>query len=383
MSEISLKEFQKQFKHPFELAEDNIALREMAENYNETGHGIIPLEDINQAIKLVTKPIVSEKTDPYKDCHIEYNPKIQAPQTGFVNWNQLYLWPLFQRDVSPNHIRKIWKDFDMTSVITPCAIRLTMNGKEFYFVWDGHHTLQTCRFNGYETFKIDYIDVDQIPDEKIIKDGMDPNDRIGYAIWLAGTNMIRINAKNKRALHQYDEFMIKVETKDPDAIRMNNILKKYGVVPVKKHGKAKTLTQIKLAEKAYDLDKDDTNLGGKHLDRALKFHTNTWPKSPMILEMWQPMAYIFKMLEEENNQVPETFELQLGQIIKAKYGDPNTCQLKIKASCQNVLDGNTPTKGHGIKPKTHLNYMISGLINLYNQNNGDIKTIVAPFRWPV
>ena len=56
----------------------------------------------------------------------------------------------------------------MTSVITPCAIRLTLNGKEFYFVWDGHHTLQTCRFNGYETFMINYTDVDQIPDEKIL-----------------------------------------------------------------------------------------------------------------------------------------------------------------------------------------------------------------------
>lgn len=381
---MEINEYLKKFEKPFEIEADNIAIREMAENYNESGHKIIPLEDIHQAIKLVIKPVVSEMIDPYKDSKIEVASNTLASHTGFVKWNQLYLWPLFQRDVSPNHIRKIWKDFDPSAVITPCAIKLTIGGKEFYFVWDGHHTLQTCRFNGYETFKIDYIDIDQIPDEKIQKDGMDPKDKIGYAIWLAGTNMIRINARNKKALHQYDEFMIKVETKDPDAIRMNNILKKNDFVPVKKDNKkAKTLPQIKMAEKCYYLDKDDNNLGGQYLDRALKFHSDLAPKSPAILEMFQAPAHILKMLEEEGQEIPDSFWDELIKIIKAKYGDPQTCQLKIKASCDNVLDGNTEAKGHGNKPKTHLAMVISGLINLYNQNGGEIKTIVAPYRWQV
>ena len=197
-----IKEYQQNFKYKFDMDSKAIDLREMMKNYDV---GIIPLEDIHKAIKVVYDP-GKPKTpvDPYKGASITHNSHIVASQTNFVEWKDLYLWPLFQRDVSPNHIKKIYQDFDPTAVITPCVVKFTVKDKPYYCVWDGHHTLQDCRFAGYTTFKIDYIDIDDITDDKIKADGWDPADRLGYGIWLAGSNMIRINSKNKRPLHAYD-----------------------------------------------------------------------------------------------------------------------------------------------------------------------------------
>ena len=92
-----------------------------------------------------------------------------ATHFAYVKWEDLYLWPLFQRDVAPSHVRKILGDFEPTAVITACAIKMTIDGKVHYILWDGHHTVQTCRLKGYSVFPISYVDIDQVSQETIDK----------------------------------------------------------------------------------------------------------------------------------------------------------------------------------------------------------------------
>ena len=225
----TIKHYQSKLQHKFDMDGKAIDLREMCKNFPRVHnrHGFIPLEEISQAITLVNngyQPTSHNLYDPYEQSIIANDFTVVASHTEFVEWEQLYLWPLFQRDVSPNHVKKISLDFHPTAVITPCVIKLSINGKPYYFIWDGHHTLQVCRLHGYTKFKIDVIDVDQIPTEDIVAQGFDPHDRIGFGVWMAGNNMVRINSRNKRPLHAYDEFMIKLETNDQDTVSIWNEL---------------------------------------------------------------------------------------------------------------------------------------------------------------
>ena len=192
------------------MKDDAIDTRTMAENYH---NGIIPLEDIAGAISIALGP--NKKPIPTPD---PYDPAIGIVKFGYVQWSSMYLWPRFQRDVAPNHLYKIEQDFDHTCVIVPTAIKID----DKYMLWDGHHTAQSMKRQNYTQFPVWYIDTAMITDEQVQEAGFD--DKTEYAVWLAGQNMIRINSRNKRKLHAYDEFMILLETKDADSVKMLSLI---------------------------------------------------------------------------------------------------------------------------------------------------------------
>ena len=212
----------------------------------------------------------------------------KRPKTYFdyIRWEDLYLWPIFQRDVAPNHVEKIYRDFDETSVIAPCIIRLTLkDGRTIYCVWDGHHTIQVCRLKGYSLFEAWIIDVDQFSVEEITKDGLfDDTDqgRIDFGCYIAGKNMRRINGLNKRQLSPYDDFLIGWETRDVMFVSMMNILQKNGCVPKRHATCAGAFTQIKSGIECYELA-DTYGNKGIFWDRALGFHRTNWPMSHLVL----------------------------------------------------------------------------------------------------
>ena len=109
--------FVKRFKHPFDMKDDSIDLREMSKNYND---GPIPVEDIHKAIVTVLGPTYHNITfgyDPSGGGFLGYaNGKRPKEYFDYISWDQLYLWTIFQRDVAPNHVEKIYKDFDESSV---------------------------------------------------------------------------------------------------------------------------------------------------------------------------------------------------------------------------------------------------------------------------
>lgn len=364
------------------MENDAIDLRTMAENYP---HKIIPLEDIHQAIIAVVGPKFQNRGpftyDPSGGVDITYPAGTPSPRLIYANWDELFLWTLFQRDVAPNHTVKIDEDFEHTAVIMPCAIKFTIEGKVYYCVWDGHHTLQVCRLQGYAKFPLWVIDVDHVPFSVITKAGFAATaaGRIHYGVWLAGTNMIRINSKNKRKLNPYDEFMIRLECRDSVALAIDAILKKNGCTP-KRHSKvAGAFTQIKSGEECFELE-DKFGNKGMYFDRALEFHRATWPASPLTLEVFRPLSYLYHRAAIQGKTLDATVDAELANLLVTEYGDSETVQASIKASYDNAVYNGL---GHGVPLATHREQMVDGFINLYNQKVGRAVLPVPEYTWKV
>lgn len=375
----AISAFVSNYKHKFDMKDDAIDLREMAKNYpNNT----IPLEDIHQAILTVLGPKFSDRDvtpyDPSGGATITYPNASISPRFGYITWNQSYLWTVFQRDVAPNHCEKIDRDWDHTCAIVPCAIRITLkNGEVIYCIWDGHHTIQVMKLQGYTTFPVWYIDIDHISNEDVEEAGFEATDegRIAYGAYLAGTNMRMINGKNKRQLSAYDDFMIGLETRDPQYISMMNILRKHNCVPKRHATCAGAFTQIKSGIECYDFDQ------GVSWDRALRLHRTTWTHAPLTLEMFRPLSMLFHRAALEGFTLTAVFEKELMDLIVNKYGDPESAQESIKESYWKAY--NAPGKLKGNIPEHDKERVLAGLINLYRQSGGKTMLPEPMCQWRV
>jgi hypothetical protein len=375
----AINTFVKKYTHQFEMKDDAIDLREMAKNYpNNT----IPLDDINQAILTVLGPKFSSRDvapyDPSGGATINYPNTSVSPRFGYITWDQGYLWTVFQRDVAPNHCEKIDRDWNHTCAIVPCAIRITLkDGKTIYCIWDGHHTIQVMKLRGYTTFPVWYIDIDHVSDEEVENAGFEATDdgRIAYGAWLAGTNMRMINGKNKRQLSAYDDFMIGLETRDPQYVSMMNILRKHSCVPKRHATCAGAFTQIKSGIECYEFDK------GVSWDRALRLHRTTWTAAPLTLEMFRPLSMLFHRATLEGFDLDAKFEKELMGLLVKKYGDPESAQAEIKESYWKAY--NTPGKLKGNIPEHDKERVLAGLINLYRQSGGKTMLPEPTCQWKV
>jgi hypothetical protein len=359
--QTEINKFLAKYKTPFEMKDDAIDTRTMADNYE---NGIIPLQDIAEAIDVVLGPQKKPNNpDPF-------DPKVGIVKFGYVEWTDCYLWPRFQRDVAPNHLYKIELDFEHTSVLLPTAI--LVDG--MYMLWDGHHTAQEMKRQNYTSIPMWYIDTAMITDETVEEAGF--TDRVEYAVWLAGQNMIRINSRNKRKLHAYDEFMILLETKDGPTTAMHNILKATGFVPKRNANTPNAFSQIKSGQTIFEMS-DDYGVKGKYFKRALAFHNKTWKKAAAELEVWRPIALLYKMAEVESFVIDEEFDKELGKLFIQEWGDPASVQLGLKEQYDNALH----TKGF-TNPRDHDQWRVyDAIVNLYNSKVGRIQLPQAQCRW--
>lgn len=374
----AINTFVKKFKHQFDMKDDAIDLREMAKNYpNNT----IPLEDIHQAILTVLGPKFSARSvtpyDPSGGAIIQYpNPSV-SPRFGYMNWSEGYLWTVFQRDVAPNHCEKIDRDWDHTCAIVPCAIRLTLkDGRTIYCIWDGHHTIQVMKLQGYTSFPVWYIDIDHISMDTIEEAGFEASDegRMAYGAYLAGTNMRMINGKNKRTLSPYDDFMIGLETRDPQYVSMMNILRKNNCTPKRHATMAGAFTQIKSGIECYELDK------GVSWDKSLRLHRTTWTAAPLILEVFRPLSMLFQRASLEGFDLDTNFENELMTMLVKKWGDPESVQEGIKESYWKAYHAG---KIKGNIPEHDKERVLAGLINFYHQKGGKVMLPQPTCQWKV
>lgn len=378
----SIKQFLSTYKIKFEMEDDAIDLRTMALNY---ANNIIPLEDIHQALIAVVGPAFQNRGpytyDPSGGADFVYPADAPSPKLIYAEWHEMYLWTLFQRDVAPNHTKRINLDFEHTAVIMPCAIKFTIDGKVYYCVWDGHHTLQVCRLQGYSKFPLWVIDIDAVPFSTITAVGFDATEagRIRYGIWLAGSNMIRINSKNKRKLHPYDEFMIKLQCYDATTIAINNILIKNKCIPKRHATSAGAFTQIKSGEECYNLEDKHGNKG-IYFDRALEFHRTTWPSAPLTLEVFRPLSYLYQRASTQQGTLDAKFDKELATLLVKLYGDSETVQESIKASYDNAVYNGL---GKGTLLRTDKEIVVDGLINLYNKHVGRAVLPAPEYVWKV
>jgi len=372
----------------FDVESDVIDLRTMAHNYGHM-HNIIPCNDIHNLICATLGPNYTNKMNSGYDPTggVSFAPIGQAgagPKFAYIPWDQLYLYSIFQRDVSPKHIAKIIKDFDHTAVIIPCAIKFTWEGKVYYCVWDGHHTIQVLKLVGYTQFPVWYIDIDQV-DAKVITNAGFTNDeagRVKYGCWLAGRNMIRINSTNKRGLEHYDKFMILLETNDAKAVKIDRIIQTTNSVTKRKAKIPGSWTQINSGEECFDLTlANGLSSNGVFWQHALEFHRRVWPNAPLELEVFRPMSYLYQAFNVGNYALDAQFDTELENILVTKYGDPESVQTAIKASYENAVLGNL---GRGRLLKNDREIVMDGLINLYNQHCGRLAVIpTAEYVWSV
>ena len=377
-------QFVAKYNIPFAMEGDAIDLREMAKNYD---YNIIPLEHIYKAIVTVIGPkylTLNTPYDPSGGATITYPNASTSPRFGYIEWSEGYLWPIFQRDVAPNHVEKIYKDFDPTAVIVPCAIKITLkDGRTIYCIWDGHHTVQVCKLKGYTKFPIWYIDVDHIPLSEIENAGFGTtdDDRIAYGAFVAGTNMRRINGKNKRPLSPYDDFMIGVETRDQQYISMMNILRKNNCVPKRHATCAGAFTQIKSGIECYELADVYGNNKGQYWDRALKVHRGVWTGASLELELFRPLSMLYHRAALEGLTLTADFDQELANMLVTRWGDPESIQEGIKESYwtayhkQGDLSGNIPEHDK--------ERVLAGIINLYKQSGGKVILPSPTCQWRV
>lgn len=369
----AIKQWLLNFPKKFEVKEDAIDLREMSENYP---NGIIPLEDIHTGLKVATgtEDLEVDEYDPESDKH--------SPRFTYVTWEQLYLWTLFQRDVAPNHVLKIIRSFLHSCVSVPMAIKMTIEGKVYYFIWDGHHTLQAMRFKGYKKFPVWYIDIDEVDIEEIENAGFggDNQGRIEYGIWLAGRNMVNINSKIKKLLSPYDQFQIEKDTKDAQALSIMNILSNNKCEPKRHPTSAGAWTQIKAGIECYELEDRNGNVTGQFWDRALNFNRTHWPRMPLILEIFRPMSYLYQKAHVQRLTLDPAFDKELANALIKRYGDADSAQAAIKESYERALLNN---QGSGTLLANHREIVMAGLINIYNQDVGRIALPPADYIWKV
>lgn len=372
----AINTYVKKFANPFDMKEDAIDLREMAKNFpNE----IIPVQDVHDALLVVLGPRYNLQKAPYDPSEGGYwvfgakRPKVYF---NYLDWTDLFVWPIFQRDIAPNHVEKIHKDFDHTSVIVPCIIKITLkSGNVVHAIWDGHHTIQVCKLEGYTKFPAWIIDVDQFTTEEITASGMFDNTdegRILFGCFIAGLNMRRINGLNKRQLSPYDDFLIGWETKDVKFVSMMNILKKNKCV-VKRHASAAgAFTQIKSGIECYELA-DTYGNKGQFWDRALNFHRTNWPGSHLVLELFRPMSYLYHAANLQGITLPQSFDEELAALLIDTWGDAESIQEGIKDSFWAAYHAG---KINGDIPEHDKFRVLNGIINLYNQSKGKVITLV-------
>ncbi len=374
----AINAFIKKFKHHFEMKDDAIDLREMAKNYPNNS---IPLEDIHQAILTILGPKYTQRTvtpyDPSGGAVINYPNPTLSPRFGFFTWTEGYLWTVFQRDVAPNHCQKIDRDWDHTCAIVPCAIRLTLqDGRTIYYIWDGHHTVQVMKLQGYTSFPVWFIDIDHISIEEIEEAGFTGDDqgRMLYGAYIAGINMRRINGTHKRQLSPYDDFMIGYETRDPKFVSMMNILRKNTCVPKRHATMSGAFTQIKSGIECYDFDQ------GISWDRALRLHRASWPAAPLVLEIFRPLSMLFHRAAVEGFILDAKFENELISMLIKKWGDPESIQTAIKESYWKAY---TNGKLKGNIPEHDKERVLAGLINFYHQQGGQTMLPQPMCQWKV
>lgn len=376
--------FIKKFKHSFEMKDDGIDLREMAKNFND---GPIPVEEIHRAIVTVLGPQYHNITfgyDPSGGNYLGYAPgKRPKEYFDYIDWKDLYLWTIFQRDVAPNHVEKIYKDFDESSLIVPCIIKITLlDGKTIYCVWDGHHTIQVCRLRGYTKFQAWIIDLDQFTTAEIEEAGFGDTDdeRIKFGCYIAGKNMRRINGLNKRQLAPYDDFMIGLETRDSKFIAMNNILSQYGCKPRRHADCDGAWTQTKSGIECFDLEGASGPSNGAFWSRAIAFQRKHWKKGHLVLELYRPMSYLYAWANVQGFVLPSSFDTDLAKMLIKRWGDAESIQEGIKESYWDAVNNGAAV---GEQPQHDKFRVLNGIINFYKQSGGKVMLPAPTIQWKV
>lgn len=304
--EQRIKAFLANYSIPFDMEDAAIDLRTMAKNYPT---GIIPSKDITDAVNAVlgAPPMPRLSVDPRT---------LNIPKFTWAPMDDVGINPIFQRDISPNHLgNNIEPKFRSDMIIVPCAIKDPVTGK--FLLWDGNHTRQVCERQGWTHLPVWYT-------EATIDDDHSLQQAAAALILKAGQSFLVINKTGKRDVGRYDEHMISVECGVNKSIIIQNIVNANNCQVKRQGNNPGDITHIAHLYDAYELTQASTSIQGIYLARALKFHRATWPKEEVVGIMLYALARMYEQTDRQLGSMPPAdFDVEFGAILKKKYGFSN------------------------------------------------------------
>jgi hypothetical protein len=300
------------FSIPFDVEDAAIDLREMAKNYSS---GIIPSKDINEVIDAVLGP------PPKPRCSVDPR-NLNIPKFTWAHMDSVGINPIFQRDLSPNHVAKIEGMFEPDMIIVPCAIKDPKS--ETFLLWDGSHTRAECERQGWSHLPIWYTEAD-VDDEHSLEEA----EKI--LILKAGRSFLTINRFGKRICGNYDAHMVSVECGITEPVIIQNIVDSNHCQIKRTSDKAGDISHIEHLYGAYDLVQASSGIKGVYLARSLKFHRDTWPMEEVRGIMMLAMARLYQQTELQTGQMlSRDFDLEFGNILTNVYGQSEKVHIRLK-----------------------------------------------------
>ena len=303
--EQRIKAFLANYAIQFDVEDAAIDLRTMVKNYPT---GIIPSKDITDAVNAVLGPAPMPR--------LSVDPRsLNIPQFVWAPLDDVGVNPIFQRDISPNHVGGIEPKFKSDMIIVPCAIKDPITGK--FLLWDGNHTRQVCERQGWTHLPVWYT-------EASIDDAQSLAAAAKSLILKAGQSFLVINKTGKRDVGRYDEHMISVECGINKSIIIQNIVNANNCQVRRNGNKPGDITHIAHLYDAYELTQATTSIQGIYLARALAFHRATWPKEEIVGIMLYALARMYEQTDRQiGSMPPKEFDDEFGIILRKKYGFSN------------------------------------------------------------
>jgi hypothetical protein len=295
----TLDKFMSKYSHKFVAKRGFIDMRTMSKNYPS---GVIPCNDLDALVDVLIGPA------PVKANSID--PTTKDNYTLELSWellDNMGILSAIQRDMIPNHIYEIEMDFDSKKISVILAMEDPVTGLICPF--DGNHTRGALRRQGWTKAPVFVL---RAPQDMI---DADPYEARKYLMRIAGEAFLSINLTHKKGVSGYDQFIIKRDYGDPDAVAVSNILIANNTTPVRISKDAGNVSHYPNLWACYDL-LDRSKAKGRYLDLALDFHRNTWPLEVVYGATLVGLANFFHKCERAKVTIDQQFFDDLKMSVK-------------------------------------------------------------------
>lgn len=314
-SHNSLQNFLQKFKHKFTVQGSHIDIKDMSQNYP---NGLIPLEDIAQAVDAVIGPWQG-RINRYQGI-MNLTPKFEM-----IPKSHIYSHSTFNRDTSPNHCLKLEEDWLEQFGLVSLGVKLPEKYGLIVLNCDSTHT-GTNRIRKNDEILPFWIC--EIPDQGDFKKTFDA------ALLMAGHLFLAINVRNKRGVDIFDQHNIKAATGIYPAPQINDVISKVSPVIIKRASvkipyAIHNLNEVQLT---FELD-SDTHRPGRLLEKSLRWLVRNF-KHQSIDGCLQTSFALFIQTNESANIKHTDAELDsLAAELNKRFQTARNTQLKIKEAC--------------------------------------------------
>lgn len=289
----------KKYPTKFEVKKGFIDMRTMSKNYST---GVIPCKDIDSLVDILIgpAPVTPNSIDP--TAIPDYTLDL-----GWEVMDDMGILSEIQRDMIPNHIYEIELDFDARKISVILAMEDPVT--KLICPFDGNHTRGTLRRQGWIKAPCFVL---RAPKEMIDKD---PHEARKYLMRIAGEAFLSINLTHKKGVAGYDQFIIKRDYGDPDAVSIANILKANDAKAVRIAKDPGDLSHYPNLWHAYELI-DRSKNKGTYLDLALEFHRDAWPLEIVYGATMIGLANFFHKCDRAKVKMDQQFFEDLKKAVK-------------------------------------------------------------------